>query len=81
MIHQVYLAGLVGGASTSIILEIKAMADGESNFCGYDSDGEVGPFYNAVSEELGIQDEAIFDHEPPPPAPLSPSRVIPENPR
>ena len=55
--------------------------DGESNFCGYDSDGEVGPFFNAVSEELGIQDEAIFDHEPPPPAPLSPSRVIPENPR
>ena len=55
--------------------------DGESNFCGYDSDGEVGPFYNAVSEELGIQDEAIFDHEPPPPAPLSPSEVIPENPR
>ena len=38
-------------------------------------------FFDAVSEELGIQDEAIFEHEPPPPAPLPPSEVIPENPR
>ena len=53
--------------------------DGESNFHGCDLDIEVGPFFNAVSEELGTQDEAIFDYEPPLPAPLPACEVMPEN--
>jgi len=42
----------------------KDYSDEKSNG-GYDSDGVIGPFFDAVAGEINTYDETIIDHEAP----------------